>query len=147
MGGGGHQQRGVALLHRRIVRGDVALCKGVAFSRSWGDRIDAQYLASGDAVRNFFPGKLLGRTAALLSLVLLVLGWVYGVNTALSRFGGTMLRRLVPTGETKEQEFQRCPFDCRVIHACGELRVPFVVYLKKIDPCPRAKLRQATRYF
>jgi hypothetical protein len=38
-----------------------------------------------EAVRNFFPGKLLGRTAALLSLVLLVLGWVYGVDSALRK--------------------------------------------------------------
>jgi hypothetical protein len=38
-----------------------------------------------EAVRTFFPGKLLGRTAALLSLVLLVLGWVYGVDKALRK--------------------------------------------------------------
>jgi hypothetical protein len=38
-----------------------------------------------EAVRNFLPGKLLSRTAALLSLVVLVLGWVYGVDKALRK--------------------------------------------------------------
>src|ERR1700737_3314741 len=39
-----------------------------------------------EAMRSFLPGKLLGRTAALLSLVLLVLGWVGGVDASLKKF-------------------------------------------------------------
>jgi hypothetical protein len=40
-----------------------------------------------EAVRSFLPGKLLGRTAALLSLLLLVLGWAGAVDFVLkSRF-------------------------------------------------------------
>jgi hypothetical protein len=38
-----------------------------------------------EAVRSFLPGKLLGRTAALLSLVLLVVIWAGGVDWALNR--------------------------------------------------------------
>ena len=39
-----------------------------------------------DAVRRFLPGKLLGRTAALLSLVLLVLGFGGAVDQGLRKF-------------------------------------------------------------
>ncbi len=38
-----------------------------------------------EAVRSFLPGKLLARTAALLSLVLLVLGWAGAVDYVLQR--------------------------------------------------------------
>jgi hypothetical protein len=38
------------------------------------------------AVRSFLPGKLLGRTAALLSLVLLVLGFAYAVSLGIHQF-------------------------------------------------------------
>jgi len=38
-----------------------------------------------DAVRSFLPGKLLGRTAALLSLALLVLGFAGLVDQGLKR--------------------------------------------------------------
>jgi hypothetical protein len=38
-----------------------------------------------EAVRNFFPGKLLGRTAALLSLGLPVLGLIYGIDAAIKK--------------------------------------------------------------
>lgn len=38
------------------------------------------------AVHSFLPGKLLGRAAALLSLVLLVLAWAGVVNVALDNF-------------------------------------------------------------
>jgi Leucine-rich repeat (LRR) protein len=38
------------------------------------------------AVRSFLPGKLLGRTAAFLSLVLLVLGFVLAIKISLDRF-------------------------------------------------------------
>jgi Leucine-rich repeat (LRR) protein len=38
-----------------------------------------------EAVRSFLPGKLLGRTAALLSLVLLVVAWVGGVDAGLKK--------------------------------------------------------------
>jgi hypothetical protein len=36
-----------------------------------------------NAIRSFLPGKLLGRTAALLSLVALVLGFAGGVKIGL----------------------------------------------------------------
>jgi hypothetical protein len=39
-----------------------------------------------EAIRSFLPGKLLGRTAALLSLVLLVLVWVGAVDAGLKKF-------------------------------------------------------------
>ncbi len=38
------------------------------------------------AVRSFLPGKLLGRTAAFLSLVLLVLGFVIAIKVSLGQF-------------------------------------------------------------
>jgi hypothetical protein len=38
------------------------------------------------AIRGFLPGKLLGRTAALLSLVLLVLSFVIAINVGLLQF-------------------------------------------------------------
>jgi hypothetical protein len=38
-----------------------------------------------EAVRSFLPGKLLGRTAALLSLILLVIAWVGGIDVGLRR--------------------------------------------------------------
>jgi hypothetical protein len=40
------------------------------------------------AVRSFLPGKLLSRTAALLSLVLLVLGFTYAVGLGIQHFPG-----------------------------------------------------------
>jgi Leucine-rich repeat (LRR) protein len=40
------------------------------------------------AVRNFLPGKLLSRTAALLSLVLLVVGFTYTVGLGIQHFPG-----------------------------------------------------------
>lgn len=43
------------------------------------------------AVRSFLPGKLLGRTAALLSLVLLVLGFAVAVDQGLRRLLDTTL--------------------------------------------------------
>jgi hypothetical protein len=47
------------------------------------------------AVRSFLPGKLLGRTAALLSLVLLVLGFVVAINAGLLQFADPA--RAIPT--------------------------------------------------
>jgi bacteriorhodopsin len=47
------------------------------------------------AIRGFLPGKLLGRTAALLSLVLLVLGFVFAINAGLLQF--TDQARVIPT--------------------------------------------------
>ena len=38
------------------------------------------------AIRSFLPGKLLGRTAAILSLVLLVLGFVIAIKVSLHQF-------------------------------------------------------------
>jgi len=38
------------------------------------------------AIRSFLPGKLLGRTAAFLSLVLLVLGFVIAIKVSLGQF-------------------------------------------------------------
>ncbi len=43
------------------------------------------------AIRSFLPGKLLGRTAALLSIVLLVLGFAIAVKIGLSQFLGVDL--------------------------------------------------------
>jgi hypothetical protein len=45
-----------------------------------------------EAVRNFLPGKVLGRTAALLSLVLLVLGFAGAVDWMLEQHLGVNLR-------------------------------------------------------
>jgi hypothetical protein len=39
------------------------------------------------AIRSFLPGKLLSRTAALLSLVLPVLGFVFAINAAIPTWG------------------------------------------------------------
>jgi hypothetical protein len=47
-----------------------------------------------EAVRNFLPGKVLGRTAALLSLVLLVLGFVGAVDWMLEQHLGVNLRSM-----------------------------------------------------
>ena len=44
-----------------------------------------------EAVRSFLPGKLLGRTAALLSLVLLVLGFAVAVDQGLRQLLNTIL--------------------------------------------------------
>ena len=44
-----------------------------------------------DAVRSFLPGKVLGRTAALLALVVLVLGVAGSLDVASERFLGTRL--------------------------------------------------------
>jgi len=44
------------------------------------------------AVRSFLPGKLLGRTAALLSMVLLVLGFAGAVDQGLTHLMGVDLR-------------------------------------------------------
>jgi hypothetical protein len=41
-----------------------------------------------EAVRSFLPGKVLGRTAALLALVVLVLGFAGSLNVGLERFLG-----------------------------------------------------------
>jgi hypothetical protein len=38
------------------------------------------------AIRSFLPGKVLGRTAALLALVVLVLGFATSVDVGLERF-------------------------------------------------------------
>jgi hypothetical protein len=38
------------------------------------------------AIRSFLPGKILGRTAALLSLVLLVIGFAAAVKLSLGKF-------------------------------------------------------------
>jgi hypothetical protein len=46
------------------------------------------------AIRTFLPGKLLGRTAAFLSLVLLVLGFVIAIKVSLHQF--PELERTVP---------------------------------------------------
>src|ERR1700722_18919854 len=43
------------------------------------------------AVRTFLPGKVLGRTAALLALVVLVLGFAGTVDVALEKFLGFAL--------------------------------------------------------
>jgi hypothetical protein len=40
------------------------------------------------AIRSFLPGKVLGRTAALLALVVLVLGFATSVDVGLERFLG-----------------------------------------------------------
>src|SRR5690349_3251157 len=40
-----------------------------------------------DAVRNFLPGKLVSRTAALSALVLLALGYIVGIDRALKSLG------------------------------------------------------------
>ena len=49
-----------------------------------------------EAVRSFLPGKLLGRTAALLSLVLLVLAWIGGFDAGLKKFLGIDLDQQPP---------------------------------------------------
>src|SRR5277367_3776907 len=41
-----------------------------------------------EAVRSFLPGKMLGRTAALLSLVVLVLGFAGSLDVAVEKFLG-----------------------------------------------------------
>ena len=41
-----------------------------------------------EAVRSFLPGKVLGRTAALLALVLLVLGFAGSLDVAVEKFLG-----------------------------------------------------------
>src|SRR5258708_5500928 len=46
------------------------------------------------AIRSFLPGKLLGRTAAFLSLVLLVLGFVIAIKVSLHQFPD--LERAIP---------------------------------------------------
>src|SRR5271166_6293333 len=43
------------------------------------------------AIRSFLPGKVLGRTAALLALVVLVLGFATSVDVGLERFLGSPL--------------------------------------------------------
>jgi hypothetical protein len=47
------------------------------------------------AVRNFLPGKILGRTAALLSLVLLFLGFAFAISLGIHHF--PELEHLLPT--------------------------------------------------
>ena len=42
-----------------------------------------------EAVRSFLPGKVLGRTAALLALVVLVLGFAGSLDVGLERFLGS----------------------------------------------------------
>jgi hypothetical protein len=44
-----------------------------------------------ESVRRFFPGKLLGRTAALLSLVLLVLSFAAAGGMGLTGCGNSVL--------------------------------------------------------
>ena len=45
------------------------------------------------AIRSFLPGKVLGRTAALLALVVLVLGFAGSVDVGLQRILGSRLNR------------------------------------------------------